>query len=100
MRRLDPQQVLRNVGRRVAEIRWERGLTQEEFAAELKISTKYVQKIEMGRTNMTLHTLVEWANRLGVDPAEFLRPTADGVRKGRPPVKKGPGHARAPSKRS
>jgi transcriptional regulator with XRE-family HTH domain len=87
MRRIDPTRVLRDVGRRVADIRVERALTQDELAEAIGISTKYLQRIERGR-NMNLVTLIDLANRLNVDlPALLLvRPKSPRrPRVGRPP---------------
>lgn len=84
MRRLDPQKVVRSVGRRVAALRQARGLTQEALAAELGISVNYVQRVEIGGSNMTLFTLVKWANWLGVEPAALFEPVDDAARRGRP----------------
>lgn len=69
MRRLDPQKVMKNVGRCVAAIRISRGLTQQGLADELGITVNYVQRVEIGNSNMTIHTLVRWANWLDIEPA-------------------------------
>lgn len=85
MRRADPHLVVRNVGLRIAELRRSMSLTQEELAQRLGIGVKYIQKIERGVVNLTLHTLVRWANWLGVEPAELLwPPTSAPARRGRP----------------
>jgi DNA-binding XRE family transcriptional regulator len=39
----DPEKTIRAMGRRVAELRDERGWTQEEFAERVGCSTKYIQ---------------------------------------------------------
>ncbi len=72
MAQLDPDQVVKSVGTRIAALRRERGLTQEALADELGISPGYVRKVELGRTNMTLFTLVRWANWLGVGLGEIV----------------------------
>ncbi len=59
MSRLDPDLVLRSVGRRVAELR---SGTQEELAERLGVSIKYLQRIEAGRPNLTIRSLVRIAN--------------------------------------
>lgn len=70
-------QVLREVGRRVAELRIERGLTQEELAVRIGITDRYLRYIEAGRINLSLGYLVRLANALGVPIASFLeRPRA------------------------
>ncbi|MBI3073009.1 MAG: helix-turn-helix transcriptional regulator [Deltaproteobacteria bacterium] len=77
--------VLRAVGRRFAELRARRGLTQETLAERIGVSLKYLQRIEAGRENLTLKSLVELANtfRVKVDDL-FRRPVSLAVRRGRP----------------
>ncbi len=83
MSRLDPDLVLRSVGRRVAELR---SGTQEELAERLGVSIKYLQRIEAGRPNLTIRSLVRIANALEVPVAElFDRPESLESRTGRPP---------------
>ena len=68
---LDPDRLCKNVGRRIAELRKARGLTQEEFSVELGTSFQWVSQLEGGR-NTTLHSLVRIANALGVGLEELL----------------------------
>ncbi|MGO8998691.1 MAG: helix-turn-helix domain-containing protein [Polyangiaceae bacterium] len=77
---------MRDVGRRVAELREERGLTQERFAEEvLKRSKGHVQRIEHGELNLTLRSLLHLADRLGVIVADlFVAPRSREIRRGRP----------------
>jgi transcriptional regulator with XRE-family HTH domain len=83
---LDADLVVRDVGRRVSELRREHGLTQEQFAARAELSWKYLQQVEAGRENLTLRSLVRLANLLGVTLAELVQPPRDRtVRTGRPP---------------
>jgi len=82
----DPDQVVHNVGRRVAELRAERGLTQEQLAEAAGVSIKYLQRIEAGRQNLTIRSLVGFANLLDAKPVEFFEaPATTGGRIGRPP---------------
>lgn len=64
--------LLRHVGRRIAQLRSEGGLTQEELAARLRISDRYLRRIEAGEMNLTLWSLAKIANKLGVGMAAFL----------------------------
>ena len=41
----------------MAELRRERGMTQDVFAQRLQVSTKYIQRLEQGSENLTLRTL-------------------------------------------
>jgi transcriptional regulator with XRE-family HTH domain len=81
-----PKAVARNVGRRVAELRGERGLTQEEFSAEVGVSLRYLQQVEAGRENLTIESLVKLARHLRVRVVELFVPAQAQVgRRGRPP---------------
>jgi transcriptional regulator with XRE-family HTH domain len=68
----------------VGEIRAERGWTQEEFAARLRVSARYVQSVEAGRQNLTLSSLARLTQELGAPVrALFDAPTTRAGR-GRP----------------
>jgi transcriptional regulator with XRE-family HTH domain len=86
VRPLDPDRVCRNVGRRIAELREERSLTQEQLSVLLASSSQWVSQLESGR-NMTVNSLVRVANALRV-PVEQLfeapRSAAHERRAGRP----------------
>jgi len=71
VRPLDPDRVCKNVGRRIAELRKERGMTQEEFSVILGTSFQWVSQLESGR-NMTLHSLARVANALRVSLQDLL----------------------------
>ena len=85
MRKLDPERATIDVGRCIAELRRERGLTQEAFAERLGIGANALQRIELGRQNLTIRSLVRLANGLGVPLARlFKAPRSRAVRPGRP----------------
>jgi transcriptional regulator with XRE-family HTH domain len=88
MRAIEPDHAVRALGRRVAEIRVRRNRTQEEFAEDLDVSLKYVQRIEAGRANLSVRSLVRVANALHVPLKEFFsKPRSMSVRRGRPSKK-------------
>lgn len=85
MRREDPEQLLRDVGRRIAELRRERGWTQEQLAERLGISRRYLARLERGGQNVTVHRLAWLAEHLGCRVADlFVAPVDCRVRVGRP----------------
>ena len=85
MRKLDPERVTKDVGRRLAELRVSAGWTQEQFAAQLGMATNNLQRIELGMQNLTIRTLVRFAGELSVSVAElFEAPRSRTVRTGRP----------------
>lgn len=55
------------IGARIAEIRKKKGMTQDELAEKMEISSKYVSAIERGKGNPALDTLITLAKSLGVD---------------------------------
>jgi transcriptional regulator with XRE-family HTH domain len=78
------------VARRIAELRSELGVTQEEFAVKLRVSTNYVRLVERGRQNLTLTTLARFAKMLGVAiPDLFVPPQNLRSNPGRPPKGEG-----------
>lgn len=78
------EQVISNVGRRIAEVRRELGWTQQEAAEILKMPVNNLQRMEMGM-NLTIRTLVRLANGFGVPTRALLDPpTSKKPRPGRP----------------
>ena len=88
MRAVDPHRVLQGIGRRIAEIRRDSGQTQEKLAEGLEVSVRYIQFVEGGKENLTVETLVKFANFLRVPVIElFTPPTKPKAGPGRPKKK-------------
>jgi len=62
------------VGRNIARLRREKGLTQEEVAERSGFSQQYLSSLEQGRRNPTIITLYELAQALGVSHVELVLP--------------------------
>jgi transcriptional regulator with XRE-family HTH domain len=60
-------------GRRVRQLRTERGVSQEAFAHQIQIDRSYFGSIERGERNVSLENICLIAAGLGVEPAELLR---------------------------
>jgi len=76
---------LKKVGRRIAELRQGAELTQEQLAAKLKITLKYLQRVEAGRHNLSVDSLVRFSRVLKAEPkALFEEPRTLMVNVGRP----------------
>ncbi|MCK9390697.1 MAG: helix-turn-helix domain-containing protein [Syntrophales bacterium] len=60
------------IGTRIAEIRSQKGMTQEHLAGEMGISSKYLSSIERGKENPTLKTLIILSESLKVDLGEIF----------------------------
>ena len=54
-------------------IRHERGLSQDDLAAEAEISRSYLSQIETGKFHVSLKIIGKLTAILKVDPAEFFR---------------------------
>lgn len=66
-----------------------RGWSQEEFAVKVGVSSKYIQRIEAGRENLSIGSITKLANALDVAvPALFTAPTTPAPRPGRPAGRK------------
>lgn len=85
MRRVSPDQVKQHLGRRVAELRRSRGLTQAGLAERAGLSTPYVARVEAGIENLTLESITRLANLLEVQVLHlFIPPTEPKAKRGRP----------------
>ena len=71
-RRTDPDAFVRRVARRIAEVRRQRGLTQEQLAERVGTSVRALQRTEAGAQNLTLRSVARLALALGVKPEELI----------------------------
>ena len=84
----DIDDTVKNVGRRVAELRVKSGLTQDQQAERLGFTLKYLQRIEGGGENLTVRSLVKIADAFGVPVTElFRKPRTKQAGPGRPKVR-------------
>jgi transcriptional regulator with XRE-family HTH domain len=60
-------------GRRVRELRKERGLSQVELAAKVGIDRSYMGFLERGERNPSLEVIAKIAEALSVTPDELLK---------------------------
>jgi transcriptional regulator with XRE-family HTH domain len=88
-------------GKRVRDLRFHRGFSQEELGAKADRHWSYVGQVERGERNVTLVTIVEFAHALGVEPADLLaRDQPDGVKETPPGEKVRKGGRRGPRRAS
>ncbi len=86
MTREDPTVLLKNIGLRIAELRGKRDWSREALAEKLKVSARYVGRIEAGGQNLSVDRLAWLAGALGVRVVDlFAAPGIDRIRVGRPP---------------
>jgi transcriptional regulator with XRE-family HTH domain len=60
------------VGKKVREIRKQKGLSQEELAFRSGLHRTYISDIERGDRNVSLKNIEKIARALGVKPSELL----------------------------
>jgi transcriptional regulator with XRE-family HTH domain len=79
-------QVMQDVGRRVAELRSAREITQEGLAERARVDARTVQRAEAGR-HLTLVLLIRIADVLDVPMTALFEPPSERERRrpGRPP---------------
>jgi transcriptional regulator with XRE-family HTH domain len=59
-------------GRRLRQLRQQRGWTQEELAARADVGYRYISDIERGVRNPTMVGIARIAEALGCDPGELF----------------------------
>ena len=91
VKRPNSKRVLKDLGRRVAELRHERGMTQAGLAERLDVTSRYVQSLEAGNENLTVISLVILAGELDAALTAFFEPPTSRAdrRPGRPKAKPG-----------
>lgn len=68
----EDEKYLNYVGNKIAQLRKQKKLTQEEVCTELEMDKPYLSSIENGRQNPTLLTLKKLADAIGVETKEFF----------------------------
>jgi len=87
----DPDGLVRDIGRQVAELRAARGWTQEQFADRLGVTPGYLGRLERGSQSFTVHRLAWLARALHVRVVDlFAPPRSRDVRIGRPSKTRSP----------
>lgn len=61
------QELLQTIGNNVKSLRLARGMTQEQLAEKLDHSVNFVSLIELGKSGMSVETIVDICNILDVD---------------------------------
>lgn len=73
IRNMAPEHARIRFGRRVRQLRREKGVSQEAFAHAVGIDRSYFGSIERGERNVSLDNICLIAEGLGVEPWELLR---------------------------
>jgi transcriptional regulator with XRE-family HTH domain len=64
--------ILKGFGKKLRELRLERGLTQEQLAELASLSKNYVSDCERGTRNISLENIVALSRALKVKPSALL----------------------------
>ena len=80
----DPDRVVKQLGKRIAELRRERGMSQGDLAQKLKFkpSPQWVSQLERGTRSPTIDTLCKVANALDVTLADLVTFPTKGAQPG------------------
>lgn len=65
------EKLLKEFGKKLQKLRKARKISYRKFAIEADLSVSFIQKLESGRSNPSLSTLLKIAETLGVDLNEF-----------------------------
>lgn len=69
---MDDNEFLKQLGQRIAQLRKEKGWTQEEFSEKLAIKRSALARIETGNVNSSILVLKKIAQELNVTVQELL----------------------------
>jgi transcriptional regulator with XRE-family HTH domain len=67
------QEIMSKFGDNLRRIRNEKGLTQEDLAYDSGISLSQIARIETGKLNTSICTVVALAEALKIDPSELMK---------------------------
>jgi transcriptional regulator with XRE-family HTH domain len=70
--RNDTTKLTKNLGKRISAYRAKKGLSQEEFAAQLGITRGYLSDLERGAREMSLETLTGFCKATRSTPNQLL----------------------------
>jgi transcriptional regulator with XRE-family HTH domain len=68
------EEILRKFGKQLTTIRKQKGLSIRELALATHLETGHIQKIEAGKVNLLLSTILSLARGLEIAPEELLKP--------------------------
>ncbi len=68
------EELLKCVGKNIKRYRVQKGILQQDLAAMCNMEIPNMSRIENGRTNPTLKTLLRISSSLGVEIIDLLRP--------------------------
>lgn len=69
-----PDDLFKTLGRRVRDLRREKGLSQEKLAEKAELHRNYVGRVERGEPGVSLMVVAQLAGALGLSLEEFFAP--------------------------
>jgi len=72
MKKADSNDIRKQFGKRVRELRKARGYSQEAFAHECEIHRTYIGDVERGERNIALDNITKIAATLGIELSELF----------------------------
>lgn len=63
----------KNIGKRIAQCRQKKGITQVELAKRVGLSTGWLQQIEYGNSEPSIAKIIMFAEALNVAPQELIK---------------------------
>lgn len=69
---MNEKELLLKIGARIRDLRTEKGITQQEFAAKLDLEKSNMSRLESGRINPRAATLYKVAQALDISLSELL----------------------------
>jgi len=69
---VDKEQLKKKVGQRIVELRSQKGWSQSDLARACNKDRQAIEKLENGKVNPTLYTLLEVANALEVSLSKLI----------------------------
>ena len=70
---MEQEQVNREIGRKVKDLRNRNGLTQQELADRTELTKGFISQLERGQVSPSVVTLMDLIECLGSTPAEFFK---------------------------
>lgn len=70
--RYDPDRVVKQLGKRIAELRVAKQLSQGDLAQKIRATPQWISQLERGTRSPTVHTLVKLANALDVPLGDLI----------------------------
>ncbi|MEI8203911.1 MAG: helix-turn-helix transcriptional regulator [Bacteroidota bacterium] len=69
---LNEKEIIILVGKNIRKIRKEKGITQEQLAYDCNFEKSTISRIEAGRANLTLKTMIKLSQSLGVELKDLV----------------------------